>query len=235
MSQSSIAVAGLTAGRAAVCVESESVASQPATALAQAVSSAELLSRAAIVVLFTMMATRIGLDFIETRRMTGLLLLASEALVVVLTVFRRPTATVDRSPRARVLMTASLLGPFLVSPSARSFAPEIATVLLSACGLCVVIAGKLSLGRSFGLMPANRGIVSTGLYRVVRHPIYLGYLISHVGFLLANSSLINLVVFLGADTMLMIRAVYEERVLAREAEYREYQQKVRWRVVPGLL
>ena len=107
-----------------------------------------------------------------------------------LTVFRRPTGIVDRSPRARVLTTVSLLGPFLVRPGGSApLAPEIATVLLSACGLCVVIAGKLSLGRSFGLMPANRGIVSTGLYRVVRHPIYLGYLITHVGFLLANGTL----------------------------------------------
>ena len=31
-------------------------------------------------------------------------------------------------------------------------------------------------------MPANRGVVSTGLYRLVRHPIYLGYLITHAGF-----------------------------------------------------
>ena len=59
-------------------------------------------------------------------------------------------------------------------------------MLISAVGLIVVIVGKMSLGRSFGLMPANRGIVSTGLYRVVRHPIYLGYLITHVGFVAAN-------------------------------------------------
>ena len=32
----------------------------------------------------------------------------------------------------------------------------------------------------------------------------------------------------------MIRAVYEERVLARDPAYRDYQETVRWRVVPGL-
>ena len=49
----------------------------------------ELAARAAIVLLFTLMAYRIGVNYLETGRLTGLLLLASEALVVVLTVFRR--------------------------------------------------------------------------------------------------------------------------------------------------
>ena len=98
----------------------------------------------------------------------------------------------------------------------------------------IVIGGKLSLGRSFGLMPANRGIVSTGLYRLVRHPIYLGYLITHVGFLLANATLWNVLIFVGADVALMIRAVYEERVLARDASYRDYQHRCSGESLPGL-
>jgi protein-S-isoprenylcysteine O-methyltransferase Ste14 len=41
-------------------------------------------------------------------------------------------------------------------------------------------------------MPANRGVVSSGLYRLVRHPIYMGYLITHAGFLLANPTVWNI-------------------------------------------
>ncbi len=37
-----------------------------------------------------------------------------------------------------------------------------------------------------------------------------------------------------ADTALMIRAVYEERTLARDPEYSDYMSRVRWRVCPGL-
>ena len=98
----------------------------------------------------------------------------------------------------------------------------------------VVIAGKLSLGRSFGLMPANRGVVSTGLYRLVRHPIYMGYLITHVGFVAANPTLWNVLTLVGADIALLVRAVCEEQTLARDAAYRDYQQQVRWRVLPGI-
>jgi hypothetical protein len=132
---------------------------------------AEISSRMAIAAAFTFLAVRLGADFLHTGRFTSLLLLASEALVVVLTVFRRPTGIVDRSVPARVLTTVSLIGPLLVGLSTSAvLLPETATVALSAIGLLIVIGGKLSLGRSFGLMPANRGIVSTGLYRLVRHP-----------------------------------------------------------------
>jgi protein-S-isoprenylcysteine O-methyltransferase Ste14 len=194
-----------------------------------------MAGKAVIVSLFTLMAVRLGIDYVETGRLTGLLLLASEALVVVLTVFRRAPAVVDRSMHARALTGMSLLGPLLMIPSSLApLAPESVTVALSAAGLSVVIAGKVSLGRSFGLMPANRGIVCTGLYRLVRHPIYMGYLITHLAFLAANPSAWNIAALVIADLALMARAVCEEATLARAAEYREYQTRVRWRVVPGV-
>jgi protein-S-isoprenylcysteine O-methyltransferase Ste14 len=196
---------------------------------------ADLGARVVVVGLFTLMAVRISNDFVATGRMTGLLLLASELLVVVLTVLRRSTAVVDRSYRARVLTACSMLGPVLVRPGQiAALAPEVMTVLLSATGLMVVIGGKLSLGRSFGLMPANRGVVSSGLYRIVRHPIYMGYLITHVGFLAANPTTWNIVMLVGADLTLLWRAVCEEQTLQQDEAYRAYQQVVRWRVLPGV-
>ena len=124
----------------------------------------------------------------------------------------------------------------MVGPAAAIAAllPELATVSLTAAGLLVVIGGKLSLGRSFGLMPANRGVVSTGLYQIVRHPIYMGYLITHIGFFAANPRMWNFLTLVGADVALLIRAVCEEQTLGRDLAYREYQQVVRWRVVPGV-
>ena len=195
----------------------------------------DLAGKVAIVALFTMMAVRLGMDFLETGRVTGLLLLASEALVVVLTVFRRDALAIDRSLRARVLTAIALMGPPLVRPAhVAPLASEALTVGVSAVGLLIVIAGKMSLGRSFGLMPANRGIVSSGLYRFVRHPIYLGYLVTHAAYVAANPTVWNLAVLVAADIGLMARAVCEEGTLARDPGYVAYQGRVRWRVVPGL-
>jgi protein-S-isoprenylcysteine O-methyltransferase Ste14 len=196
---------------------------------------ADLVSRAVVVCLFTMMAVRFGVDFLKTGRVTGLLLVVSEMLVVILTVMRRSAATVDRSMWARVLTTVSMLGPSLLKPATViALLPQVVTVGISAVGLGIVIAGKVTLGRSFGLMPANRGIVSSGVYRLVRHPIYLGYLVTHAAYLAAMPSSWNVVALLIADAALLARAVCEEKTLARDPRYRDYQQVVRWRVCPGL-
>jgi protein-S-isoprenylcysteine O-methyltransferase Ste14 len=193
------------------------------------------IAKISMVGLFTFMTVNIGLNYLETGRLTGLLLLASEALVVVLTVCRRAPMIVDRSLRARVLTTLAMMGPPLVKPTAITpLVPDAVTVAASAVGLLIVIAGKASLGRSFGFIPANRGIVSSGLYRLVRHPIYLGYLITHAAFVVANPTTWNIALLLTTDMALLARAVCEEDTLARDEAYRAYQAKVRWRVLPGI-
>jgi protein-S-isoprenylcysteine O-methyltransferase Ste14 len=194
----------------------------------------ELASKVFILALFSALATTIAQDFARTGHATGLLLLVSEALVVALTLVRRMAAVVDRSWQARVLTMFATFGPPLVRPAGVAIAPESLTIVISAMGLIIVVLGKLSLGRSFGLTPANRGVVCSGIYRVVRHPIYLGYLITHIGFVVANPTNWNLAVLALADLALMLRAMYEEKTLAQDPEYRAYVDRVRWRIVPGV-
>jgi protein-S-isoprenylcysteine O-methyltransferase Ste14 len=195
----------------------------------------ELAAKIFILTLFSAMATSIGQDFARTGHVTGLLLVVSEALVVALTLVRRTAFVVDRSWRARILTMFATFGPPLVRPSAdAAVASESFTIMISGIGLIIVVLGKLSLGRSFGLTPANRGVVCSGLYRIVRHPIYLGYLVSHVGFAIAYPAEWNLVVLAAADVALMMRAICEEQTLALDDEYRAYMGRVRWRVVPGV-
>ena len=195
----------------------------------------DTMARAIIAGLFLGLAYRIGQDVLVTGRPTGLVLLVSELLVVVLTLARRPAIDVDRSWPVRLIAAISITGPFLLRP-ASGIDPflEVYTVAVSTIGLTIVIAGKVALGRSFGLLPANRGVVSGGAYRVVRHPIYLGYLLTHVAFLVANPGWWNGLVLTVADTALMIRASYEEDTLLHTETYAQYRRRVKWRLVPGL-
>lgn len=195
---------------------------------------ADFFARASLSALFMLLAVRIGREFMQTGHLTGLLLLVSELLVVVLTIARRRATVVDRSVRARLIATASIVGIPFITPTGGGLVPDLATAAVSAVGLAIVIAGKLTLGRSFGLMPANRGIVCRGIYKVLRHPIYAGYLITHVAFLAAHPSLWNLAVLAASDTALMVRSICEERTLAKDPEYAEYLSRVRWRVAPGV-
>ena len=195
----------------------------------------ELGAKVVILTLFSSMASRLAQDCAKTGHVTGILMLASEALVVALTLVRRSAGTVDRSWQARTLTMFSTFGPPLVRPSSVSvLSSESLAIVVSAIGLVIVVLGKLSLGRSFGLTPANRGIVCSGFYRYLRHPIYLGYVLTHMGFAIAYPADWNLVILIAADTALMFRAVCEEKTLALDPEYREYMQRVRWRVLPGV-
>jgi protein-S-isoprenylcysteine O-methyltransferase Ste14 len=197
-------------------------------------TASEFAARAAIAGLFVVLAMRIAREFLETGHVTGLLLLVSELLVVVLTVVRRRAVTVDRTWDARLVAGASIVFVPLIRPVGPAFAPDLATAIVSGVGLAIVIAGKVALGRSFGLMPANRGIVSRGMYRVVRHPIYAGYVVTHLAFLAAHASPLNVLLLVVSDASLFVRAVYEERTLALDPAYRSYMGRVRWRIVPGV-
>jgi|SRR5262245_1977546 len=208
---------------------------QGSRAKAPARDLGELASKILIVTLFSYMSTRIAQDCAETGHVTGMLMLASEALVVFLTLVRRSAGTVDRTFRARTLTMVATFGPPMVAPdSMYGIAPESVTLLIAGAGLIVVVLGKLSIGRSFGLSPANRGVVCTGMYRFVRHPIYLGYLIIHIGFLAANPSAWNVAILTIGDIALMRRAQCEEATLVRDEAYRAYMGRVRWRVLPGV-
>jgi protein-S-isoprenylcysteine O-methyltransferase Ste14 len=198
-------------------------------------NSNELLARATVGVLFTLLSINILQDFLHTGRVTGLLLLVSEGLVIVLTVIRRPAQFVDRSMRAGMVTAISVIGPPLLLPSSMGgLVPDLVTAVASALGLGLVVVGKLTLGRSFGLVPANRGVVIRGPYALVRHPIYSGYLITHLAFLIAHPRWWNVVVLATADTALVVRALIEERVLNRDAKYQAYCERVGWHLVPGV-
>jgi protein-S-isoprenylcysteine O-methyltransferase Ste14 len=195
----------------------------------------DICARALVCGLFTILSIRLLTDFMRTGRVTGLLLLASESLVVILTLFRRRAQFVDRSAVAAAVTIVSIAGTPLLRPiSGLSPVADSVTVLISALGLALVVVGKITLGRSFGLVPANRGVVVRGPYSLVRHPIYTGYLATHVAFVIAHPSPWNVTIIVVADAALILRALMEERTLSGDAAYQGYCQRVGWHLVPGV-
>ena len=195
----------------------------------------DLAARAACASLFTLLSINLLGEFLRTGHITGMLLLTSESLIVVLTIARRRAQVVDRSFIAAAMTTLSIAGPPLLRASASApLASDAVTAVMSAAGLIVVIAAKLTLGRSFGIAPANRGVVARGPYTIVRHPIYTGYVITHIAFVIAHPTVWNVAVVLVADSALIVRALLEERVLSADHSYQAYCTRVAWHLVPGL-
>ena len=195
----------------------------------------DFAAKAAVVLLFALLSINLLQEFRRTHHVTGLLLLTSESLVVVLTIARRRAAVVDSSAKAATVTGVSLVGPWMLrTADVTALVADHVTSMISGVGLLIVVASKMALGRSFGLVPANRGVVVRGPYCFVRHPIYLGYVISHVAFFLAQPTMWNAAVILIGDGTLIVRALMEERVLSGDAEYASYCRRVSWHLVPGV-
>ena len=78
-------------------------------------------------------------------------------------------------------------------------------------------------------------VVDTGIYSIVRHPMYAGNLLVNVGLSLWLGSCIAALLAAVPLALLMVRIALEERFLRRELPgYREYATRVRYRLLPGL-
>lgn len=171
----------------------------------------------------------------EPSRITLLLLVVAACFTVGLSLFTRVPMKRDWRPFAFICsmggthyFLAVRLGP------GAQLVPETVGAALQLLGIFWQLFAKASLRRSFGILPANRGVVSRGAYRFVRHPMYLGYFVTDIGFLLVNFGLQNLLVY-GCQFALQVgRIVREEQLLSADEGYRNYKGRVRYRVIPGV-
>ncbi|HEV2451156.1 MAG TPA: isoprenylcysteine carboxylmethyltransferase family protein [Streptosporangiaceae bacterium] len=173
--------------------------------------------------------------FLQTHRLIGGLFVIEETWFVVAFLVRRPARAVGQGQACWLVAAGGTFGGVLFRPDGAHPAWGVRTgFVLQLIGLVICIASLWALGRSFGFVAADRGLKTRGPYAVVRHPIYASYLLIQSGYLLQAMSLRNLAVFLLVTACNIGRVLLEERLLSRSAGYLAYQQRVRWRVIPGV-
>ena len=189
--------------------------------------------RLAIAALYAWFASKVMASALSGHWYDGLLL-ASETALVVFVLLRRHTEHVSRKPHEWLLAAAATTGPLLVAPSGEPLIAGAVCGALMFLGLLVQVSAKVTLARSFGIVPANRGVKIEGPYRFVRHPMYAGYLLTHVGFLLAHPTAWNAAVYAVSLGLQVMRLLAEERLLGQDPKYVAFRGSVRWRLAPGI-
>ena len=184
-------------------------------------------------VLYIWLVMRLWPTHTSTADWIALLILFSEGIIVVLLLARRPTDMISADLRDWVVAAGGTFMSLAVTKGGEPLAPALGGLFMLA-GIATHLSAKFSLRRSFGIVAAHRGLKVTGLYRLVRHPMYIGYMMTHVGFLLVAPTLWNLGVYLAVWTLLIARIFAEERLLGQDPEYQEFKTRVRYRLVPGV-
>ncbi len=169
----------------------------------------------------------------HTHHPTGLGASLIELTAAVFFLLRRPARVTSSSYLAWGATAVASFGMLAARPGGEPVAGlESLWAALQLLGWALAVVCISTLGRSFGLVAANRGIVTRGPYRLVRHPIYSSYLLTQVGYLLENPTTRNVAVIFGTIAFQLVRIRTEEECLVQDPEYAAYRGRVRWRLIP---
>ena len=154
-------------------------------------------------------------------------------------VIRRPPKRVTPNPWYWLLAFVATYWQILVLSLLQQGRPLVANWFdnsLATLGILVVIWARLSLGRNIGFVPAQRELVHSGAYALMRHPVYTGGLLTNIAFLLRAFSPVNaLLIGLGAFWFIPVKSLVEEDFLRADPQYAAYMQRVRARWIPFVI
>jgi protein-S-isoprenylcysteine O-methyltransferase Ste14 len=192
-----------------------------------------ILSRGVLVALFLLFAWANFHHWRSTGKPSGLGATLLEGWAALLFLVRRPAGRLSLRPIAWLAAPVGSFAMLLARPHDGGL-PVLPCELLQLLGVLLAFVSLATLGRSFGLVAADRGIKTHGPYRLVRHPAYTGYLIAYVGYVLENPGAMNAALLCLGTAFQLLRIREEEQILAGDSRYERYRAAVRYRLVPLL-
>ena len=149
---------------------------------------------------------------------------------------RRPVLKYEKwQPKLAALLGAGMTYLVLLLPLAKhDIGFDLASSILTFFGSYLCLVSVTSLGRSLSIMPEARALVTSGLYKYIRHPLYMAELVALVGFFMQYRSWAAAAILAVVLFFQLKRMDWEEQILAQAfPEYESYRLRS-WRLFPGL-
>jgi protein-S-isoprenylcysteine O-methyltransferase Ste14 len=190
-----------------------------------------VVSRGLLILLFCAFAWSNLAHWRSTGEPSGLGLTLLEGWVALMFLVRRSADTVSDRRLAWVAAPVGTFAMLLARPEGGGLPPLLCEAVQFG-GVLFALVSLGVLGRSFGLVAANRGVKTRGPYGLVRHPAYTGYLIANLGYVAEHPSLLNIALLCLGTAFQLVRIREEEHVLSRDSAYERYRRHVRHRLIP---
>lgn len=165
------------------------------------------------------------------------LVCAFYALIIWSYLRRGPAVATSNSATASAVAVLATITPFLFpllhagpAGAGQRLAADVPLVV----GLAWSVWSVRFLGRNLSVIAQARTVVDRGPYRLVRHPLYIGEIVSSLGLAIAVGSVTAFAVWLALCAMQVYRAMREEQILLRVLPgYRGYRTRTA-ALLPGL-
>jgi protein-S-isoprenylcysteine O-methyltransferase Ste14 len=164
-------------------------------------------------------------------------LLFRNTSITLVFLFRRPSKLTSKNVGDWIVAIGGTFITYLYTSWREPIYPfvvPIAYVVMTVTAILSTIC-IINLGRSFGIVPANRGVKTKLLYGIVRHPLYSLYTIYDLALISLTFTSHNCYICILHALFSYLRAKREENVLLRDRAYKEYVSKTRYMFLPGVI
>lgn len=155
------------------------------------------------------------------------------AIIAFVCMFRLPCVRYSKKPADWVVSILATWAPLALFSIGIPPENEIAVLFIfNLIGIIMATAVIISMNKSFGVVPAQRQIKTGGLFRLVRHPLYMSYSLCITCIAIQSMNPYNIMVTACVLVAIVFAIKEEETFLSENPNYVLYQAQVRKKLIP---
>jgi protein-S-isoprenylcysteine O-methyltransferase Ste14 len=183
-----------------------------------------LVNKLAVIFWIILASFQLGSSLV-TGNLSRLLLTIQAGLIATFLLTRKQSIR-NVNVAKQIFSWASVIAPLAIQTNSNH---NIQSEILAIFGTLLSIWALKNLKGAFGISPADRGLVTKGPYKIIRHPMYTGELITLLGITFTNLSIWNLMISALTVGSIYQRIIWEEKIIKN---YDQYSKKIPFRLIP---